>query len=597
MIDIQKLRNIEPKAIAIVSHPVILQAILDFDFISGKNEPSIVAILGTGKKFERYFFGKDEILIPVFSTFEQIPDNIKKSVNLFLSNASGRRTFLTSEKAVSFFPNLLGGVIFAENVPEKYSVELYKQAEKKGMFIVGPASVGIAIPGHLKLGAIAGTQAHQLIEASLFTQGNVAVFAASGGMTNEVISVLSQNNKYLSFALSFGGDRFPIASPKEALLAAQADKETEYIVYYGELGGYDEYEIEQLIKEKKVTKTVIAYIGGVISEMFETPPQFGHAKAMAEKGSETAQAKRKALKDVGVQVADSFDQFIEYIKKIKTENTMKKSDAETKLQEMQNRKQALFMSTISGEKNDEVELLGQDQLSFIENNSFASVVISMLLGKQIRSKELEQFTDLVLKMLIDNGPYQSGVINTMITARAGKDLVSSLVSGLLTVGPRFGGAVNGAASIWLNGVKESIDPFTFVEEYAKQRKFILGIGHKKYRSDFPDPRVKKLLAFTDNLKEKQFTNFALEIEKITTAKKGNLILNVDGTMAAVLLDLLHEKEGYSYEQLQELVEAEFFNALFVLSRSVGLTAHFLDQKRLDEGLFRLGPDEVKTVTK
>ena len=275
---------------------------------------------------------------------------------------------------------------------------------------------------------------------------------------------------------------------------------------------------------------------------------------------------------------------------------MKTEDLDKKITEMDTRRSSLFTSTISGEKDDEVQILGEDQLSFTENNTFAAVVMSMLLGKKIKSKELEQFTDLLLKMLVDNGPYQSGTINTMITARAGKDLVSSVVAGLLTIGPRFGGAVNESAHNWLRGVREGIKPYEFVEEFAKQRKFILGIGHKKYRSDFPDPRVKQILAFADTLKEKKFSTFALEVEKITTAKKGNLILNVDGAIGAVMLDLLSEKEGITVEELDQLVKAEFFNALFVLSRSVGLTAHYLDQKKLDEGLFRLGPNEVKTVT-
>ncbi len=108
----------------------------------------------------------------------------------------------------------------------------------------------------------------------------------------------------------------------------------------------------------------------------------------------------------------------------------------------------------------------------------------------------------------------------------------------------------------------------------------------------PDPRVAELKGFLDRLEKRRFTNFALEVEKITTEKKGNLILNVDGTIAALLLDYLSEMEGYTDEQLWELISQEFFNALFVLSRSVGFTAHFLDQKRLDEGLLRLSEDDV-----
>ncbi len=488
-------------------------------------------------------------------------------------------------------------MIFAENVPEKFSIELYHKAKELNKFIIGPASVGVTIPGQIKLGAIGGTQAKQLAASSFFTPGNVAVFAASGGMTNEIISILNQFDKHLSFALSVGGDRFPTVSAMDAFLAAENDPETEHIVYYGELGGYDEYEIAELVKQKKLTKQIVAYIGGSISDMFETPPQFGHAKAMAEKGSETAKEKRKVLTSVGVKAAESFQEFVDYIKDINVSTKQKNTivDVSQKMKIIETRKTSMFISTISGEQNGDVQILGEDQVKFLNSKSYASVVITMLLGRNIKSKELEHFTDAVLKMLVDNGPYQSGAINTMITARAGRDLVSGLVTGLLTIGPRFGGAVNEAAASWFSGVANNTSPHEFVENFAKQRKFIMGIGHKKYRSDFPDPRVTQILSFKKSLKEKKFTKYALEVEKITTAKKGNLILNVDGVLAAVLLDILHEKEGISYKELQELIHIEFFNAFFVLSRSVGLTAHYLDQRRLDEGLFRLSPTEVKTI--
>jgi len=48
-------------------------------------------------------------------------------------------------------------------------------------------------------------------------------------------------------------------------------------------------------------------------------------------------------------------------------------------------------------------------------------------------------------MCADHGPCVSGAHNSIVTARAGKDVVSSLVSGLLTIGPRFGGAIDDAA--------------------------------------------------------------------------------------------------------------------------------------------------------
>ena len=216
----------------------------------------------------------------------------------------------------------------------------------------------------------------------------------------------------------------------------------------------------------------------------------------------------------------------------------------------------------------------------------------MLLGRPLKSKVTEDFIDFILKLLVDHGPYVSGAVNTIVTARAGKDLVSSLAAGLLTVGPRFGGAINEAAAIWLRGVRDSSEPAALVESFAARKQYISGIGHRKYRSDHPDPRVSRIMAHAEALKERRFTSFARGVEQQTLAKKGNLILNVDGAIAACLLDILSEEEGYSLDGLQRLVDVEFFNGLFVLSRSVGFMAHYFDQRRIDEGLFRLSPDDV-----
>ena len=337
----------------------------------------------------------------------------------------------------------------------------------------------------------------------------------------------------------------------------------------------------------------MAYIAGTVAELFDTPPQFGHAKAMAANKQESASAKREALRAVGAKAGDSFAQFIEQINMLelpKVDHKNMQSD------ELQNRKKGLITSSVSFDVDGDVQLLGENLLDLVEKNTFASITTSMLLGKQIQSQETEEFVDFVLRLLVDHGPYVSGAMNTIVTARAGRDLVSSLTTGLLTIGPRFGGAINEAAGTWLKGVQDGIKPADLVEDYASKKKYISGIGHKKYRVDNPDPRVKKILELTQGLEKRQYTNFAQGIEAETVQKKGNLILNVDGAIAAGLLDILHEKEGYTPEELAKLVDIEFFNALFVLSRSVGFMAHYFDQKRIDEGIFRLGDDHVTRLS-
>src|SRR5690606_12800300 len=86
--------------------------------------------------------------------------------------------------------------------------------------------------------------------------------------------------------------------------------------------------------------------------------------------------------------------------------------------------------------------------------------------------------------------------------------------------------------------------------------------------------------------------FAEEVARETSEKRANLILNVDGVISALLLDYLYEKEGFHMEQIEELLEIEFFNSLFFIPRTVGFIGHYLDQKRIDEGLFRLNEGDI-----
>ena len=268
----------------------------------------------------------------------------------------------------------------------------------------------------------------------------------------------------------------------------------------------------------------------------------------------------------------------------------------TNVKDLLNREKTLFTSTVSGDINGEVSLLGESLDTFVEKRSFANIVMSLWLGRKLKSIKTEQFAEMVLKLLVDHGPYVSGAVNTMIAARAGKDLVSSLAAGLLTVGNRFGGAINGAAGVLFAGVAGKQSAADIVVAFAQKKEYIPGIGHRKYRLDMPDKRAKQIQEFGRQLSSHLHLDLALEVEKITTNKKPNLILNVDGSIAAVLLDLLTVEEKLNSSEIKPLVDSEFFNALFILSRSVGFMAHYFDQKRLNEPLFRLSEDQV-LVTK
>ena len=75
-------------------------------------------------------------------------------------------------------------------------------------------------------------------------------------------------------------------------------------------------------------------------------------------------------------------------------------------------------------------------------------------------------------------------------------------------------------------------------------------------------------------------DYAIAVETVTTSKKDNLILNVDGCIAVCFVDLLRDGGSFSAEEAEQYLSIGILNGLFVLGRSIGLIAHFLDQKRV-----------------
>jgi len=95
-----------------------------------------------------------------------------------------------------------------------------------------------------------------------------------------------------------------------------------------------------------------------------------------------------------------------------------------------------------------------------------------------------------------------------------------------------------------------------------------------------------------NLPKHAMLDYALEVEKITTAKRNNLILNVDGCIGILFVDILRSTGIYSEEKIDELIAMGTLNGIFVLGRTIGMIGHYLDQKRLHTRLYRHPWDDV-----
>ncbi len=105
-------------------------------------------------------------------------------------------------------------------------------------------------------------------------------------------------------------------------------------------------------------------------------------------------------------------------------------------------------------------------------------VLSILWFKKLMPKYATKFIEMAIMVTADHGPAVSGAHNTIVATRAGKDLISSLVSGMLTIGPRFGGAIDGAAQMFSEAYDSGKTPQQFVNDMKVKGVNIQGIGHR-----------------------------------------------------------------------------------------------------------------------
>jgi len=260
------------------------------------------------------------------------------------------------------------------------------------------------------------------------------------------------------------------------------------------------------------------------------------------------------------------------------------------------RKPSSFVSTICDDRGEELLYAGMPISKVFSENIGVGGVLSLLWFRRRLPIYATKFIEMVLMVTADHGPAVSGAHNTIVTARAGKDLISALCSGLLTIGPRFGGALDEAARLFHNALRDGKSPKSFVNDMRKQRKLIMGIGHKVRSIHNPDMRVTIIKEYAlKHFPRNDTLNYALEVEKITTKKKANLILNVDGAIACCFVDLLVGCGAFTEEEALENVFNGCLNGLFVLGRSLGFIGHFLDQKRLKQGLYRHPVDDISYI--
>merc|ERR1712066_654238 len=124
-------------------------------------------------------------------------------------------------------------------------------------------------------------------------------------------------------------------------------------------------------------------------------------------------------------------------------------------------------TSITDERGDELMYSGVRISEIVRDNKGIGGVLGLLWFQRQLPDYFCKFLELCLIVTADHGPAVSGAHNTIVATRAGKDLVSSLTSGLLTIGPRFGGALDEAAIMFANASDNALDAQQFVTQMRK----------------------------------------------------------------------------------------------------------------------------------
>ncbi len=253
---------------------------------------NIVAGVSPGKGGDWVLDGK----VPVF-------DTVKNAVEVTDANASV--IFVPAKAAADAIfeaadANMKLIVCITEGVPILDMMRVKEYLSTKNTRLIGPNCPGVLSPGECKVGIIPG---------NISIPGNIGIVSRSGTLTYEVLLSLYKAKKGVSTCVGIGGDPVKGMGFTDVLELFEADAKTDAVILIGEIGGNDEEAAAEYIS-RKMTKPVAAFIAGL-----SAPPgkRMGHAGAIIEGKTGSAEGKIEALRNAGVQIAEFPEKLAEMV--------------------------------------------------------------------------------------------------------------------------------------------------------------------------------------------------------------------------------------------------------------------------------------------
>ena len=184
-------------------------------------------------------------------------------------------------------------ICITEGIPVADMIKAYDFIQGKECRLVGPNCPGVITPGEAKVGIMPGF---------VFKKGNVGIVSKSGTLTYEAADQVVKQGLGITTAIGIGGDPIIGTTTKQAVELLMNDPETECIIMIGEIGGQLEADAAKWVKADGNHKPVVGFIAG------ETAPKgrtMGHAGAIVGGADDTAEAKKRIMRECGIHVVDS----------------------------------------------------------------------------------------------------------------------------------------------------------------------------------------------------------------------------------------------------------------------------------------------------
>jgi succinyl-CoA synthetase alpha subunit len=184
-------------------------------------------------------------------------------------------------------------ITITEGIPVADMIKANMYIKGRDCRLIGPNCPGVITPEEAKVGIMPGF---------VFKKGNVGIVSKSGTLTYEAADQVVKQGLGITTAIGIGGDPIIGTTTKEAVELLMNDPETHCIVMIGEIGGQLEADAANWVKADGNRKPVVGFIAG------ETAPKgrtMGHAGAIVGGADDTAEAKKRIMRECGIHVVDS----------------------------------------------------------------------------------------------------------------------------------------------------------------------------------------------------------------------------------------------------------------------------------------------------